>query len=69
MKIDNPDAYFGKKIKVVSYKGIANIGELYGYDYDFDDNGIEFLEFDVAVGDGRIVSYTESEIESIEVID
>ena len=23
------------------------IGELYGYDYDFDDDGNEFLEFDV----------------------
>lgn len=69
MKIDNPDVYFGKKIKVVSYRGVTNIGELYGYNYDFDDNENEFLEFDVEVGNGRIVSYTENEIESIEVID
>lgn len=68
MKIDNPDVYFGKKIKVVSYKGVANIGKLYGYNYDFDDNENEFLEFDVEVENGRIVSYTESEIESIEVL-
>lgn len=68
MKIENPDFYFGKKIKVTSPDGYSLVGELYGYDYDFDDDNNEFLEFDVEAKDGRIASFTEPEIESIEVL-
>ena len=38
MKIDDPEIYFGKKIKVFS-DGIVTVGELFGYDYDYDDDG------------------------------
>lgn len=68
MKINAPDIYFNKKIKVVSPDGQELIGELYGYDYDFTDDGVEYLEFDVETENGMIVSYTEDEIESIEVL-
>lgn len=68
MKIDNPDIYFYKKIRVISPDGQALVGELYGYDYDYADDGTEYLEFDVETENGQIVSYTEDEIESIEVI-
>ena len=37
MKIKNPEAYFHKKIKVISPDGQELIGELYGYDYDYAD--------------------------------
>lgn len=68
MKIEDPEIYFGKKIKVTSTDGTVLTGELYGYDYDIDDDGNEFLEFDVEVESGAIVSYTEDEIANIEVL-
>lgn len=68
MKIKNPEAYFHKKIKVISPDGQELIGELYGYDYDYADDGTEFLEFDVEIENGQIISYTEDEIKRIEVL-
>lgn len=44
------------------------ICKLYGYDYDFDDDGNEFLEFDVENELGLIASLTEDEILRIEVL-
>ena len=55
MIIENPEIYFGKKIKVFSTSGRTTIGELYGYDYDFDDDGNEFLEFDVENENGLLI--------------
>lgn len=67
MKIPDPDIYFHKKIKV--YSGdIVTVGELYGYDYDFDDDGNEYLEFDVENEDGLLIDFTEDEIDRIEVL-
>lgn len=68
MKIQDPEEYFGKKIKVNLVGASPVIGELYGYDYDFDDEDNEYLEFDVENEDGLIISLAESEIESIEVL-
>lgn len=68
MKIENPDIYFGKKIKVFS-EGIITIGWLYGYDYDFDDDGNEYLEFDVKREDGVYIGFTEAEIDKIEFVE
>lgn len=67
MKIENPSAYFGKKIKVIS-KGDETIGKLDGYDYDFDDDGNEYLELDIACVDGFFYGFTEDEIDGIEVL-
>lgn len=67
MKIPDPDIYFHKKIKVYS-EGTVTVGKLYGYDYDFDDNGNEFLEFDVENEDGLLIGFTEGEIDRIEVL-
>lgn len=69
MKIPDPDIYFHKKIKVFSPNGIVTTGELYGYDYDYDDDGNEFLEFDVEREDGFLIGFTEDEIERIEIVD
>ena len=44
------------------------IGELYGYDYDFDDDGNEFLEFDVENENGLLIGFTEDEIKRIEIV-
>ena len=41
----------------------------YGYDYDYNDDGNEFLEFDVEQNDGTIISMTEDEIERIEILE
>lgn len=68
MKIENPDIYFGKKIAVYSGE-IVTIGKLFGYDYDFDDDGNEYLEFDVKREDGVYIGFTEAEIDKIEVIE
>ena len=68
MIIKDPTIYFGKKIKVFSTSGRVTTGELYGYDYDFDDDGNEFLEFDVENEHGLLIGFTEDEIERIEII-
>ena len=69
MKINAPESYFGKKIKVVATDGQEIVGELYGYDYDYDDEGNEVLEIDVENDRGLLIGLTEAEIKSIEVID
>lgn len=69
MIIEDPEIYFGKKIKVFSPDGYITVGELYGYDYDFDDDGNEFLEFDVENENGLLIGFTEDEIERIEIVE
>lgn len=68
MIIENPEIYIGKKIKVFSTSGRITMGELYGYDYEFDDDGNEFLEFDVENEEGFLIGFTEDEIERIDII-
>ena len=68
MIIENPEIYFGKKIKVFSTSGRETVGTLYGYDYDFDDDENEFLEFDVENESGFLIGFTEDEIERIDII-
>lgn len=68
MKIPDPSIYFGKRLKVYSPDGIITTGRFYGYDYDYDDDGKEFLEFDVKHEDGYGISFAEDEIDRIEVI-
>lgn len=68
MIIENPEIYFGKIIKVYSTSGRITRGELYGYDYDFDDDGNEFLEFDVENENGLLIGFTEDEINRIEIV-
>lgn len=67
MRIEDPKIYFGKKIRVIGTDGSITTGELYGYDYDFDDDDNEFLEFDVNDENGIGYSFTEDEIERIEI--
>lgn len=69
MRINAPESYFGKKIKVIATDGQEIIGELYGYDYDYDDEGNKVLEIDVENDRGFLIGLTEAEIKSIEVID
>lgn len=68
MIIENPEIYFGKKIKVFSTSGCETVGTLYGYDYDFDDDENEFLEFDVENENGLLIGFMEGEIERIDII-
>ncbi len=68
MKVPNPDMYFGKILRI--YSGIGNVteGPFMGYNYDYDDDGNEFLEFDMSTYSGIGYSFTEDEIERIEII-
>lgn len=68
MNIPDPSIYFGKTLRVYSLDGTVAEGWFRGYDYDFDDDGKEFLEFDVYTYDGFGYSFTEEEIDHIEVI-
>ena len=68
MIIENPEIYFGKKIKVFSTSGRVTVGTLYGYDYDFDDDGNEFLEFDVEDENGLLIGFAEDEVDRIEIV-
>ena len=67
MKIEHPDIYFGKKIRVYCYDGQVFTGELEGYNFDYDDNGEQFAEIDLDTPPYGI-EFTEMEIERIEVI-
>lgn len=69
MKITDPDIYFGHKIKVFSVDGIITIGDFFGYNYDYDDDGNEFVEIDVEREDGFLIGFTEDEVERIEIVD
>lgn len=69
MRINAPENYFGKKIKVIATDGQEIIGELYGYNYDYDDDGNAFVEIDVENAQGFLIGLDESEIKSIEAID
>lgn len=69
MKIPDPDIYFGKKLKVFSANGIVTVGDFFGYNYDYDDDGNEFVEFDVERKDGFLIGFTEDEVERIEIVD
>lgn len=63
-----PGSILWKKIRVYSVGGVVTIGEFYGYDYDFDDDGNEFLEFDVEDEYGKLTGFTKDEIERIDII-
>lgn len=69
MKIPDPDIYFGKKLRVHSSSGIITVGSFFGYNYDYDDDGNEFVEFDVERNDGFLIGFTEDEVERIEIVD
>lgn len=68
MKIEDPDIYYGKTLKILSPDGTVTVGELDGYSYDYDDDGNEVLELDVENEDGLLIGLTEDEIEKIEVV-
>lgn len=68
MKIPDPDIYFGRKIKVFSVNGISTVGDFFGYNYDYDDDGNEFVEFDVEREDGFLIGFAEDEVERIEIV-
>lgn len=65
------DDYFGKKLAVYTKDG-CTVGDFYGYSYDYDDNGEEFVEFDL-LPDGGSADYgfgfDEREVLKIEILD
>ncbi|MCD7748313.1 MAG: hypothetical protein LUI61_08295 [Firmicutes bacterium] len=69
MKVEHPDIYSGKKLNVTWLDGDQLTGKFYGYNFDYDDDGIIFSEMDIVIEDGGLVSFTDREIESIEVLD
>ncbi len=47
MKIPNPGIYFGKLLRVYCTDGMIIEGFFEGYNYDYDDAGNKFIEFDI----------------------
>lgn len=69
MKDIDIERYINLQIRVTCSDGEAIVGELYGYNYDYDDAGNEFIEIDIErYSDGVLVSVTDDEIVSIEVV-
>ena len=67
MKIEHPDIYFGKKLRIHCIDGQVLTGELEGFNFDYDDDGNKFAEIDLDTPPYGI-GLTEMEIEWIEVI-
>lgn len=68
MKIPDPEIYFGKTLRIFDTDGGITEGDFLGFNYDYDDNGKMFLEFDVDSPSGIGISFTEDEIESIVIL-
>ena len=68
MKIEDPSIYFGKVLRVRSKRGNVTEGFFMGYNYDYDDEGNEFVEFDVETFGGIGYGFAEDEVEHIEVL-
>lgn len=68
MKIPDPEIYFGKTLRIFDTDGGITEGDFLGFNYDYDDNGKMFLEFDVDSTSGIGISFTEDEIESIVIL-
>lgn len=68
MKIPDPEIYFGKTLRILDADGGITEGGFLGFNYDYDDNGKMFLEFDVDSPSGIGISFTEDEIESIVIL-
>lgn len=68
MKIPDPEMYFGKTFCILDADGGITEGDFLGFNYDYDDNGKMFLEFDVDSPSGIGISFTEDAIESIVIL-
>ena len=68
MMIEDPRDYLGKKVTVFDADGDVTEGVFDNYGYDFDDAGVEILEFDIERADGALIGFTEAEIDHIEVV-
>ncbi len=70
MRIEHPDAYYGKKIKFIYLDGSQFIGTICGYSFDYDDDGNIFSEINMIREDGKSNYEVEDrELASIEVLD
>mgnify|MGYP004647765719 CR=1 FL=1 len=58
----------GVPFRTIYLCGRVTVGVLFGYDYDYDDDGNELLEFDVENEQGFLIGCIEDEIERIEVL-
>ncbi len=58
----------GLPFRAIYLCGRVTVGVLFGYDYDYDDDGNELLEFDVENEQGFLIGCIEDEIERIEVL-
>lgn len=68
MKIPDPEINFGKTLRILDVDGGITEGDFLGFNYDYNDNGKMFLEFDVDSPSGIGISFTEDEIESIVIL-
>ncbi len=74
MRIEYPDRYLGKKIRVYCDSGMAFTGTMMGYCFDYDDDGNELTEIDIDCNYYHVIgaagmSFVDTEITKIEVLD
>lgn len=68
MKIPEPYDYCGKRVRIHTVDGDYCTGTFFGYNYDYDDNGEIFLEFDIETEKGLYYGFAEDEVDHIEVV-
>ncbi|MCD7712052.1 MAG: hypothetical protein LUH59_03150 [Firmicutes bacterium] len=69
MRIEYPDEYFDKKMKIFFLDGHSRIGVIEGYSFDYDDDGNIFSEVTFRREDGQRIEVEDRELASIEVLD
>ena len=55
-------------MRILDTDGGITEGDILGFNFDYDDNGKMFLEFDVDSASGIGISFAEDEIESIVIL-
>lgn len=69
MRIEHPDEYFDKKIKINFLDGDYRVGFIDGYSFDYDDDGNIFSEVTFQCDDGQWIGVEDRELASIEVLE
>lgn len=73
MKLNNPEFYLGKKVRVYFVDGDIIVGRLDGFNYDYSNDESLFVELDMTIllgkTKGTSFGFTNMEINQIEVIE
>lgn len=64
----NTEELFDKRVKVHTNDGANTEGVFYGYNYDYDDDGKEIVEFDLLLDNGLMCGFSDFEVDYLEII-